>query len=59
MCRGLPLGCFMLVGLYDAGQKLWLYCTILNLLPERQTGLIPFAMSLYEIFLFLLILVEF
>ena len=49
----------MLVGLYGAGQKLWLYCVILHFLLQRQMVLIVFALSFYTNFLFFLILVEF
>ena len=48
----------MLVGLYGAGQKLWLKCAILHFLLERQMVLIPFALSLFTTCLFFLILVE-
>ena len=49
----------MLVGLYGAGQKLWLQCTILNFLLERQMVLIIFSLSFYTNCLFFLILAEF
>ena len=49
----------MLVGLYGAGQKLWLKFAILHFYLERQMVLIPFALSSYTNFLFLLILLEF
>ena len=49
----------MLVGLYGAGQKLWLYCTILHFQLERQMVLIIFALSSYTNLLFILIVVEF
>ena len=49
----------MLVGLYGAGQKLWLQCVILHFLLERQTILILFAMSFCKKQLFFLIVVEF
>ena len=49
----------MLVGLYGAGQKLWLYCVILHIYLECQLGLIPFELSFCATFLFFLILAEF
>ena len=48
----------MLVGLYGAGQKLWLKCAILHFLLERQMVLKLFALSFYTNYLFFLILVE-
>ena len=48
----------MLVGLYGAGQKLWLQCAILHFLLERQMVLKLFALSFYKNCLFFLILVE-
>ena len=37
----------MLVGLYGAGQKLWLQCAILHFLLECQTDLKLFALYFY------------
>ena len=49
----------MLVGLYGAGQKLWLQCAIFNFLLERQMVLILFALSFCTNWLCFLIFVEF
>ena len=49
----------MLVGLYGAGQKLWLQCTILHFYLERQFVLIPLALSFYTTCLFFLIFQNF
>ena len=48
----------MLVGLYGAGQKLWLKCEIFHFLLERQTVLKLFALSLCANLLFFLIVSE-
>ena len=48
----------MLVGLYGAGQKLWLKGAIFRFLLECQMVLILFALSSYTNCLFFLILVE-
>ena len=49
----------MLVGLYGAGQKLWLSARFYIFLLERQTVLKVSALSFYTYFLFFLILAEF
>ena len=49
----------MLVGLYGAGQKLWLQCAILHFYLERQMVLILFELSFYTNCLIFLILAEF
>ena len=48
----------MLVGLYGAGQKLWLQCAILHFLLEHQMVLILIALSFYTNFLCFLICAE-
>ena len=49
----------LLVGLCGAKQKLWLQCSIIYFLLERQTVLKLFALSFYTNCLFFLIVLEF